>query len=73
MEGWGGDSEQLLEGIARVDRRIAEAAAHRDFFIFQSLPELGRHWRRVCWPLSVGNEIGVLYSHEDVSFDALNQ
>jgi transposase len=32
----------LLEGIAILDRRIAEAAeAHPDFFIFQSLPGAG--------------------------------
>lgn len=32
----------LLEGIARLDRKIAEAAeAHPDFFIFQSLPGAG--------------------------------
>jgi transposase len=32
----------LLEGIANLDRRIAEAAgAHPDFFIFQSLPGAG--------------------------------
>jgi len=32
----------LLEGIARLDRKIAEVAeAHPDFFIFQSLPGAG--------------------------------
>src|SRR5499427_5486927 len=32
----------LLEGIARLDRKIAEAAeAHPDFFIFESLPGAG--------------------------------
>jgi hypothetical protein len=32
----------LLEGIATLDRKIAEAAeAHPDFFIFQSLPGAG--------------------------------
>ena len=32
----------LLEGIAKLDRKIAEAAeAHPDFFIFQSLPGAG--------------------------------
>ena len=33
----------LLEGIATLDRKIAEAAeVHPDFFIFQSLPGAGQ-------------------------------
>jgi hypothetical protein len=32
----------LLEGIAKLDRKIEEAAgAHPDFFIFESLPGAG--------------------------------
>ena len=38
----------LLAGIAKLDRKIEEAAgAHPDFFIFDSLP--AQRWRRACW------------------------
>ena len=48
----------LLEGIATLDSKIAEAAeAHPDFFIFQSFPEPERRWRHACWRLWVRNAI----------------
>jgi hypothetical protein len=43
----------LVQGIAELDRKLEEeAAAHPEFFIFDSLThcrERARCWRRVCW------------------------
>jgi hypothetical protein len=40
----------LVRGIADLDRKIEEAAAaHPDFFIFESLPGGGRRWHHACW------------------------
>ena len=52
----------LREGIAALDRQIEQAvAAHPDFAIFDSFPELVRYWRLACLlplartgPLSIG-------------------
>ena len=50
----------LLQGIAMLDRKIAEAAeAHPDFSFSSRCREQGQHWRRACWPLWARNEIAM--------------
>ena len=43
----------LVRGIADLDSKIEEAAAaHPDFFIFESLPEREQCWHHACWQRS---------------------
>jgi hypothetical protein len=49
----------LLEGIATLDRKLAEAAPIRIFSFSSRCRELGQRWRRACWPLWVRDAIAM--------------